>query len=396
MYCKCKGTWIFMDWKSKQKIGYILWALAVFIMVIIVSVYSIVWKCKIHEEQMQELVVIYPEIESELRDNFSYYQNQEIHLERVIMAFLIFLIFLLCGSFIWMKKREKEIMMAEFDHEIEAIYEQLLRFHKGNFDMLLFFEENNAAGKLEHVHEKLRELSYYFSDLKERLAAEENNTKTLITNISHQLKTPLASIRMCHELAKSSELSEEEQKDFLETEAQEIEKIGILLDELMKLSCLEHNMIQIKPKKNSLKQTISEAVSRIFMKAYAKDIEINVDMEEDAETIHDRQWTVEAFANILENAVKYSEPMTSVNIRVSYLPNNVLLEIEDEGMGIQTEELHKIFKRFYRGDMAKERIKEGAGVGLYLARSIIEQQGGTIMAKRKFEQGTIFKIIMPL
>lgn len=104
---------------------------------------------------------------------------------------------------------------------------------------------------------------------------------------------------------------------------------------------------------------------------------------------------MEALVNILENAVKYSEPGTSISIRASFLPNSVLLEIEDEGIGIQEEEVHKIFKRFYRGSRAKELVKEGAGVGLYLARNIIEQQGGTIIAKRKPERGTIFKIVLP-
>jgi len=201
---------------------------------------------------------------------------------------------------------------------------------------------------------------------------------------------------MCHELAKSSELSEEEQKDFLMTETQEIRKMEVLLDELVKLSRLENNMIQIKKEKNSLKQTLSEAVSQVFMKAHEKNIEICVDMEGDVEISHDRKWTVEAIVNVLENAVKYSEPMTAINIRVSYLPSSVLLEVEDEGIGILEEELHEIFKRFYRGSKAKKMVKEGAGVGLYLARSIIEQQGGTIVAKRKSEGGSVFKIMLPL
>ena len=88
--------------------------------------------------------------------------------------------------------------------------------------------------------------------------------------------------------------------------------------------------------------------------------------------------------------------MTKIHIRMSRLPSNVLLEIEDEGIGIPKEELHEIFHRFYRGSNAKEMAKEGAGVGLYLARSIIEQQGGTILAKRKPGCGTIFKIMLPI
>ena len=144
-----------------------------------------------------------------------------------------------------------------------------------------------------------------------------------------------------------------------------------------------------------MKQTIREAVGQIYMKAHAKSIEICADMEVDADILHDRKWTVEALANILENAVKYSTSMTKIHIRMSRLPGNVLLEIEDEGIGIPEEELHEIFHRFYRGSNAKEMAKEGAGIGLYLARSIIEQQGGSILAKRKPGCGTIFKTMLP-
>ena len=247
-----------------------------------------------------------------------------------------------------------------------------------------------------NIHDKLRELGYYFSDLKERLEQEENSTKSLITDISHQLKTPLASIKMSHELSLSTDLSEEERQSFLETETQEILKMEALLDELVKLSRLENSMIQITCETCSIKKTISEAVSQIYIKANTKNMEICVEMEKDVETPHDHKWTVEALANILENAVKYSASGTTVNIYVSCLVNHVVIQVEDEGIGIPEGEGHEIFKRFYRGSNAKDLVKEGAGVGLYLARSIIEQQGGTIVAKRKNGSGTIFQITLPL
>lgn len=396
MHCKCKRAGIFMDRKSKQKIGYILWVIVAVVMVLVFFGCSMNCEKKIREEQMQELIVIYPEIQSQIQDNFSYYQKQVVGFERIVMVVVIFLILLLGYGITLTKKRANRNAVIEFEKQIDFIYEQLVRFQKGDFQEIPSLEDSKATGNFMNVYEKLRELGYYFSNLKERLAEEENSTKTLITDIAHQLKTPLASIAMCHELAKSLELSEKERKDFLTTEALEIKKMEVLLDELVKLSRLENNMIQIKPEKNNLKQTISEAVSQIFMKAYDKNIEICVEMEEDVEIFHDKKWTMEAFANVLENAVKYSGPMTSIYIRVSYLPSNVLIEIEDEGMGIAEEELHEIFKRFYRGSNAKEMVKEGAGVGLYLSRSIIEQQGGTIIAKRKTKQGTIFKIMLPL
>ena len=169
-----------------------------------------------------------------------------------------------------------------------------------------------------------------------------------------------------------------------------------LLDELVKLSRLENSMIQIKCENCSMKKTIREAVSQIYMKANAKDIELCVDMEQDVEIPHDHKWTVEALSNILENAVKYSEESTTIYIGVSCLVNHVLIQVEDEGIGIPEGEQHEIFKRFYRGSNVKNIVKEGAGVGLYVARSIIEKQGCTIAAKRKHGKGTTFLITLPL
>uniref|UniRef100_UPI00405782BD sensor histidine kinase n=1 Tax=Acetatifactor sp. TaxID=1872090 RepID=UPI00405782BD len=385
-----------MDRKSKQKIKYILWVFVAVAMVMLFFCGRIRYEGKIREEQIQELIVIYPEIQNELYDNFLYYQEQAIRSELIVMAVLISFVLIWGSGLVMIKRQENESVVTEYDKELDFIYEQLVRFQKGDFKMLPLLEDRTVTDKWKNLYERLRELGYFFSDLKTRLTAEENSTKSLITDISHQLKTPLASIRMCHDLAEDTELSEEERKDFLATEAREIRKMELLLDELVKISRLENNMIQIKPERNSLKQTLREAVGQIFMKAHAKNIKICVDMEEDVEIVHDRKWMVEAFVNILENAVKYSEQDTSIDIRVSYLPSNILLEMEDEGMGIPEAELHEIFKRFYRGSNAKKVIKDGAGVGLYLARSIIEQQGGTIVAKRKSEHGTIFKIMLPL
>ena len=225
---------------------------------------------------------------------------------------------------------------------------------------------------------------------------EREKIKELITDISHQLKTPLASLRMSHELVAENRVTGEEQREFLEQESQELTKLEQLLNELVNLSRLETHMIQIHSLHESLKKTLTEAVSQIYMKARGKDISIQVEMDDDIVVNHDSKWTVEALTNILENAVKYSPEHTTITVRTQELASNVLIEVEDEGMGIPAEELHKIYQRFYRGRKAKEQVKDGAGVGLYLARKIIEEQGGTIAAKRKAEKGMIFKVTLPL
>ena len=307
---------------------------------------------------------------------------------------MIILLFLVIFHY-WRKDWQKEAM-KEVRGEIELICEQLQQFRKGDFVLMPELSDIQNAGKWIGIHERLRELGYYFSNLKEQLAEEENSTKALITDISHQLKTPLASLRLSHELANTENLTEEERKEFLVTEEQEIDKLETLLEELLKLSQLECNMIQIKLELQSIKQTITEAINQVFMKAHGKNIDMDVTIEKDVQVSHDAKWTVEALANVMENAIKYSEADTVIHIRTECLPSSFLIEVEDEGMGISEEEIHKIFQRFYRGNQARKTVKDGVGVGLYLSRSILERQGGTIVAKRKMGSGTIFKITLPL
>lgn len=386
-----------MDGKSNKKIVGCLFMAVYFLFLCLGALFFVSQKeAHIRNAQMTELVMLHPEMEDELLENFSFYEEQSA---ATIWHFGIFLtaaagmctVLFSVFSNHWDKKEKKDSK-----READAIYEQLLRFRKGDFEIDASFFEGKNTDEWLKIKELLRELGIYFAALKEQLAEEENSTKALITDISHQLKTPLASLRMSHELAKAENLSDAEQKEFLGMEEQEINKLESLLDELVKLSRLECHMIQIKPECKSMKQTITEAVNQVFMKAHCKNIEMCVEMQDDVMLKHDVKWTTEALVNVMDNAIKYSASDTMIKIRAEKLPGNLLLEVEDEGMGISEDEVHKIFQRFYRGEKARESVKEGAGVGLYLARSILEQQGGTIVAKRKLTNGTIFKITLPL
>lgn len=386
-----------MDRKSNKKINR-FWLLGLLFFVFLIGTLYLFFKREIgiRDTQLQEMLTIYPELQTELMDNFAFYKAQSLAAVWQFGIALVVIILLFLVSFQYWKKDWQKEAMREVRGEIELIYEQLQQFRKGEFVLMPELSDIQNAGKWIGIHELLRELGYYFSDLKEQLAEEENSTKALITDISHQLKTPLASLRLSHELANTENLTEEERKEFLATEEQELNKLETLLEELVKLSRLECNMIQIKPELQSIKQTITEALNQVFMKAHCKNIDIDIEFEKDVQVTHDAKWTVEALANVMENATKYSEAGTVIHIRTECLPTNFLIEVEDEGMGIPEEEIHKIFKRFYRGNQARKTVKDGAGVGLYLSRSILERQGGTIVAKRKMGRGTIFKITLPL
>lgn len=293
----------------------------------------------------------------------------------------------------WLERKNR----AGVRDKLWKLYECLEQFREGRFEGIPDYEADAEDYPEEwmKVWESLRELGVYFEGLKERLKEEENSTKAMITDISHQLKTPLASLRMCHELAVGDRQTKEEREEFQEREEREIEKLENLLKELVNLSRLETHMIQLKPRAGSIKKTIAAAVSQIYMKAKDKDIRIQADIGEDQEICHDPGWTEEALVNVFDNAVKYSGEHTVVTIRVKPLITYVMIEIEDEGIGIRKDELQKIYQRFYRGRDAAKISEEGAGVGLYLARMILERQGGSISAKQKRGNGTVFRITLP-
>lgn len=252
-----------------------------------------------------------------------------------------------------------------------------------------------AENHSEFLNEKLRETKDKAERMEAQLRQEEQDTKALITDISHQLKTPLASLKMSYELADSTDLSAEERAEFIQKEREEVAKLESLMNLFTRLTRLETGMIHLQPETASLKETLTSAVGGIYMKAFEKQIEIVLEEFDDIQILHDPRWTGEIFLNILDNAVKYSPSGTTVTIRVSELVSYIMIEFEDQGIGIELSETQNIFKRFYRGSSPEVKNADGSGVGLYLARKIIEQQGGTICVKPGKKKGSNFILTLP-
>lgn len=384
-----------MDRKSNLKIKEILFTKVVFL-IMIGFVFCHVDK-KISENQIYEMTTIHPELENEIQNTFDYYDNQR---QGVILGVIICIGILssiiIVAERIYNNKRIREQSIAE-QNSLQELQECIEAFQKEDYTTKqnMFSENVPFANNWLQIQDAIQRLGRYLSDLRVQLHQEENSTKTLITDISHQLKTPLASLKMCFELTQEATLNEMEKAEFIEKEKQEITKLESLLGELVKLSRLESNMIQVNPMELSIEDLITEAVNPVVTKANEKNVEIQVELLEKSVVYVDLKWTAEALVNVLDNAIKYSSEGSTVQVHVRKMPHIVLIEVEDEGIGIESEELHKIFQRFYRGKIASKKEKEGAGVGLYLARKIIEEQGGTITAKRK-QVGTVFRITFPI
>ena len=256
-------------------------------------------------------------------------------------------------------------------------------------------KQKSARAQAEYLEEKLKEEKIRNQQMENALRREEQETKALITDISHQLKTPVASLKMSYEIVDSTELSREEAREFQEKEREDVDRLARLLEAFTQMSKLETGMIRLCPQKASLQKTLAKAVAGVYVKAMEKGISIETQEFDDILICHDPGWTAEAFANVLDNGVKYAPSGTRITIRVTKMASLVMVEMEDEGPGIPAKERNRIFQRFYRGESESVRRKEGSGVGLYLTRQILERQGGTVCVKNGGKGGSNFVMTLP-
>ena len=256
-------------------------------------------------------------------------------------------------------------------------------------------KQKSARAQAEYLEEKLKEEKIRNQQMENALRREEQETKALITDISHQLKTPVASLKMSYEIVDSTELSREEAREFQEKEREDVDRLARLLEAFTQMSKLETGMIRLCPQKASLQKTLAKAVAGVYVKAMEKGISIETQEFDDILICHDPGWTAEAFANVLDNGVKYAPSGTRITIRVTKMASLVMVEMEDEGPGIPAKERNRIFQRFYRGESESVRRKEGSGVGLYLTRQILERQGGTVCVKNGGNGGSNFVMTLP-
>ena len=259
----------------------------------------------------------------------------------------------------------------------------------------------NRISKLTH---KARRIMLMLRAQIEQSEQEKETIQTFISDMSHQMKTPLAGISMYADLLLEGNLSNSEQQEFLSRMKQSAEKMQWLMDALLRASRLEVGAIQLVTCAQNIKQTISEAIGDVVGIAVRKNISIAVSESAELDTLslqHDRKWTREVIANILENAVKYSADGGEINITFEQMPVYTKVIITDNGIGIDKSDWNLIFKRFYRGQNVKENLNlsgynnnTGAGLGLYLAALIMEKQGGYIMVDSVPGEFTSFSLFL--
>ncbi|MBQ6096066.1 MAG: HAMP domain-containing histidine kinase [Lachnospiraceae bacterium] len=221
---------------------------------------------------------------------------------------------------------------------------------------------------------------------------DREKLQQLVSDISHQTKTPLSNILLYTELLQEKDLGEESQGLVNEIRKQS-EKLEFLIQSLVKTSRLETGTFAMMPEERGLKALVEAAVSQVRPKAESKEIEIQLLPSESVSARCDAKWTQEALFNILDNAVKYSSENKRITVELKSYELFACISVADEGPGIAEEELPLVFGRFYRGKNVRE--ESGVGIGLYLSRQIIEGQGGYITVKSELGIGSTFEIFLP-
>ena len=220
---------------------------------------------------------------------------------------------------------------------------------------------------------------------------DKQKINTLISDISHQTKTPIANILLYTQLLGEQKVSEDSAVCIREL-ARQSKKLNFLIESLIKASRLENGIIVVKPEMNSIQELLEEVQNEAAAKANDKNIKIKTGGSL-RQARFDFKWTVEAVYNVVDNAIKYSPPGSVVSIFATELEMFSRIEIIDQGIGIDEAEHEKIFQRFYRS--SDVNTEEGAGIGLYLTREIVSSQGGYIMVKSKKGEGSSFYIFLP-
>lgn len=311
----------------------------------------------------------------------------------VCVSFVFFVVDMLLLGYFYKKGNKEDL--KEFQ-----ILEQMIReLLQGNVQFSVKEEVHFSYEELERMYMEIDRLRNTYSLLQGRLRQEKEETKGMVTDISHQLKTPVAALETSFEILKEEGITEAERMEFMERCSRQLRGIQNLLDALVNISRMESGMITICPKPACLFDTLVEAVNRVYERGCQKGIQIELEAGEELEELeipHDVKWLGEALINLLENAIKYSPSHTTIYLRMMKRATFLRLEIEDQGIGVPKEEYNKIFQRFYRGSQEAVRKESGSGVGLYLTREILKMHHGTIrVASGKEGGGALFIIQLP-
>lgn len=304
-------------------------------------------------------------------------QNQKNIIQIIILNIIILLISIFVILYFFQRRNKK----------IEQLIQYMEQIMQKNYELKI---ENNTEDELTHLRNEIYKITIL---LKEQADTEQKERKQLsksISDISHQLKTPLTSISiMLDNMIENPSMEEKTKEQFIHEIRRQIEWINWLVISLLKLSRLDANVEIFQQEEIKIEELIQNTIQNLAIPIEIKNQEIIVQGDKNAKIIGDYKWQLEAITNVVKNAIEHTPENKKIWINLEENSLFTKIVIKDEGPGIAKEDIKHIFERFYKG---KNSSENSIGIGLALAKSIIEKQNGYISCYSKLKEGTVFEI----
>lgn len=254
-----------------------------------------------------------------------------------------------------------------------------------------FREENFDESLISSVESHMAQYLSSSVTSSYRTKEEKENISSLISDIAHQTRTPMANLRLYTQLLEEEPLNRKA-ADCVDEISKSTERLGNMIEALVKASRLESGIIRLRPLLSDVSVLAEESLTELKSAAEEKNISLTLKSEECAMAYFDPVWTKEALTNIIDNAVKYTPEGGSVEAEIKEYEMFCRIDISDTGPGVLEKEQAEIFGRFFRGEASK--AGEGLGIGLYLARKILSGQGGYIKVQNREDKGAVFSLFL--
>lgn len=347
---------------------------------------------KYPETDEQELIRIINSENQEQKDevlskygytnNISYIKELENSMNtsiRINIAIIVLLgVISIIVALIYTNKRDKSL---------RSINKYLDKVNNGNYELKI---EDNGEDEISRLRNELYKTTILLRESAENSEKEKTNLSNSLADISHQLKTPLTSIRiMLDNIEENPNMDEKTRNEFIEEISRQIDWISSLVISLLKLAKFDAGAIVMQDTQINVKKLIDNVINNLAIMIDIKNIKIEEKIDEDVILRADYNWQLEALTNIIKNCIEHSKEDSKIKIEVENNSIFVKIKITDEGEGIAKEDLSHIFERFYKSKQASEN---SIGIGLSLAKTIIEKENGYIKVDSELGKGTTFEI----
>ncbi|HCL4548071.1 HAMP domain-containing histidine kinase [Clostridium botulinum] len=330
------------------------------------------------------------EIGKKVLEKYSYDENLDIYKNPILNNFsmnFIYRIIIYFGVAIFIIYIIIYDKFKYFYKKAEIFTEASEDIMEGHFSK---FIDENKEGDFYILSSKFNLMSNRLEESLLNLKKEKIFLKNIISDISHQLKTPLSSLIMFNELMKDENMPMEDRKNFLKLSDEQLRRMEWLIINLLKIGRLEAGVVEFIRENNPLYVTVNKALAGLSEKAKEKSQQVIVDIDEDVYFKHDMDWTAEAISNIIKNSIEHTDNYGQIKISCEETPISLTISIKDNGEGIPEKLQNKIFERFYKGENSVN--PSSIGIGLSLTKSIIESQNGSIIVESEMGEGTEFII----